>query len=196
MVEIITGTTASFFNGTDIVKIGVTDNLYNKFITGYIDELRVSKGIARWISNFTPPTQPYLPTTTLSTPTSKRPLCAYSGGVRELYIGDAIVTPGEYQLTYNSTIGIDFTTYDVQSVVLTGNTIFTLNNLTNGKHYVLVVTQDAAGGRTASFVNTIRWFQGITPTLSVASGITDIFTFIKSRDILYGSCSKAFQAGS
>lgn len=167
-----------------------TSNCYQ----GYLDELRISKGIARWTNNFTPPIAEYFITTILSTPTSKRPLCAYSGGVRELAIGDAIVIPGEYQLTYASTIGIDFTTYDVQSIVLTGNTIFTLNNLTNGRHYVLVVTQDAAGGRTASFVNTIRWFQGITPTLSVASGITDIFTFVKSRDILYGSCTKAFQA--
>lgn len=127
---------------------------------------------------------------------SKRPLCSYSGVIKELSVGDAIVTPGEYQLTYAPTIEIDFTTYDVQSIVLTGNVVFTLNNLTNGRRYVLVIIQDAAGGRTASFVNTIRWFQNITPTLSAASGITDIFTFVKSRDILYGSCTKAFQAGS
>ena len=29
------------------------------FITGYIDELRISKGIARWTSNFTPESVPY-----------------------------------------------------------------------------------------------------------------------------------------
>lgn len=34
-----------------------TDNRYN----GYVDEFRFSKGIARWTSNFTPPTQEYTP---------------------------------------------------------------------------------------------------------------------------------------
>lgn len=29
------------------------------YLNGYTDELRVSKGIARWTSNFTPPTEPY-----------------------------------------------------------------------------------------------------------------------------------------
>jgi hypothetical protein len=28
-------------------------------LAGFIDELRISKGIARWTSNFTPPTAPY-----------------------------------------------------------------------------------------------------------------------------------------
>ena len=38
--------------------------LSTDYFKGYIDELRISKGIARWTSNFTPPTAPY--TTTLS----------------------------------------------------------------------------------------------------------------------------------
>lgn len=29
------------------------------FLNGYIDELRISKGIGRWIANFTPPAAPY-----------------------------------------------------------------------------------------------------------------------------------------
>jgi len=32
---------------------------YNWEFNGHIDELRVSKGIARWTTNFTPPTSPY-----------------------------------------------------------------------------------------------------------------------------------------
>jgi hypothetical protein len=32
---------------------------FSTFWSGYIDELRISKGIARWTSDFTPPTEPY-----------------------------------------------------------------------------------------------------------------------------------------
>jgi hypothetical protein len=174
----------------------LNDATYHFYLNGLIDELRVSKGVARWISDFTPPISEYFTATILPTPTSKRPLCTYSGVIKELSIGDAIVIAGEYQLTYASTISIDFTSYDIQSVILTGDTIFTLNNIVNGKHCSLVVTQDSAGNRIATFNNTIKWYQGITPTLSTASSITDIFTFVKSRDTLYGYCSKAFQTGS
>jgi hypothetical protein len=30
-------------------------------LSGYIDEFRVSKGIARWTEDFTPPSEPYVP---------------------------------------------------------------------------------------------------------------------------------------
>ena len=39
------------------------------YFNGYIDEFRISKGIARWTSNFTPPSSEYAPAET-STPTS------------------------------------------------------------------------------------------------------------------------------
>jgi hypothetical protein len=46
--------------------INYTDKLYigsqfgsSKFFKGYIDEFRISKGIARWTSNFTPPSSAY-----------------------------------------------------------------------------------------------------------------------------------------
>lgn len=34
-------------------------DLFENYFDGWIDEFRVSKGIARWTSNFTPPNQPY-----------------------------------------------------------------------------------------------------------------------------------------
>ena len=42
---------------TGPLRIGCTRNA--GFFGGYIDELRISKGIARWTANFTPPVAPY-----------------------------------------------------------------------------------------------------------------------------------------
>jgi hypothetical protein len=39
--------------------LGWSDNSADTYFIGCIDEIRVSKGIARWTENFTPPTEPY-----------------------------------------------------------------------------------------------------------------------------------------
>lgn len=52
--------TASFYQGatTTTTMIG-GGNYSSSYITGNIDEVRISKGIARWVSDFTPPRSPY-----------------------------------------------------------------------------------------------------------------------------------------
>lgn len=52
---------------TGLFLIGLADSWASSFLNGYVDELRVSKGIARWTANFTPPTAPY-DTTITQTP--------------------------------------------------------------------------------------------------------------------------------
>lgn len=62
--------TATIPNNLNIVPAGSVSNMIigetalgtGPFL-GYMDEIRVSKGIARWTSNFTPPPEPYLPFT-------------------------------------------------------------------------------------------------------------------------------------
>jgi len=48
----------TIFNSSRPLTIGTFANLTN-YMTGHLDELRISKGVARWTSNFTPPTAPY-----------------------------------------------------------------------------------------------------------------------------------------
>jgi hypothetical protein len=44
----------------------IGSSIWNEYYTGWIDELRISKGIARWTSNFTPPAAQYEPTSTFT----------------------------------------------------------------------------------------------------------------------------------
>ena len=55
----VTGLTA--YNSSSQFAIGREGESPNDPLNGWIDEFRFSKGIARWTSNFTPPTSPYMP---------------------------------------------------------------------------------------------------------------------------------------
>ena len=58
-----TSNSVSYKDYDTILYIGAYSNSGNPaisgFLDGYIDELRISKGIAHWTSNFTPPSSPY-----------------------------------------------------------------------------------------------------------------------------------------
>ncbi len=52
---------ATNFDGGSLLDLAVGSNIGGTFgdLDGWMDEIRVSKGIARWTTNFTPPTAPY-----------------------------------------------------------------------------------------------------------------------------------------
>ncbi len=53
----VTGVT--FNNSANKMAIGRNGEYDGQYANGWIDEFRFSKGIARWTTNFTPPTSPY-----------------------------------------------------------------------------------------------------------------------------------------
>ena len=79
-----------------------------------------------------------------------------------------------------------------QSVTLNGNCTFTMPTVTNGKSFILIVTQDATGGRTATFTS-VKWPAGSAPTITTtASTGRDILAFFSDGTNWYGAIAQAF----
>jgi hypothetical protein len=78
-------------------------------------------------------------------------------------------------------------------VTLAGNrTLANPSGLVAGASYVLIVRQDATGGRTLSYGSAYKWPGGTAPALSTAPGVVDVLTFISDGSVLLGVAAKAF----
>jgi len=54
--QVVDGTN---FSGNRILSIGDAESTHSSAFEGFIDELRITKGVARYTSNFIPPTKPF-----------------------------------------------------------------------------------------------------------------------------------------
>lgn len=90
-------------------------------------------------------------------------------------------------LTDGATINWDLSQNQVASVTLAGNrTLANPTNLVNGAVYILIVRQDATGGRTLSFSSAYKFAGGTAPTLTTTASKADIMTFVCDGTNMYG----------
>ena len=78
-----------------------------------------------------------------------------------------------------------------QTVTLTGNCTFTMPTATAGQSFILIVSQDATGSRTATFTS-VKWPGGSAPTITATASAVDIFSFVANGSVWYGTFSQAF----
>ena len=78
-----------------------------------------------------------------------------------------------------------------QTVTLTGNCTFTMPTATAGQSFLLIVTQDATGGRTATFTG-VKYPGGTVPVITVAASAIDIISFVSNGTSWFGTAAQAF----
>jgi hypothetical protein len=78
-----------------------------------------------------------------------------------------------------------------QTITLTGNCTFTMPTATAGQSFVLIVSQDATGGRTATFTS-VKWPAGTTPVVTSTASAVDIFSFIANGTNWYGNFAQGY----
>lgn len=66
----------------------------------------------------------------------------------------------------------------IHDVTLTANCTFTFPTVAAGKSFLVRLTQDATGSRTATWPATVKWPGGLAPTLSTAAGKQDVISFV------------------
>jgi fibronectin type 3 domain-containing protein len=121
---------------------------------GYIDEFRISKGIARWTSSFTPPSEPNVPTN----------LIAIAGDSQVTLSWTAITGAASYNIKRSTTAGGPYTTITIN---VTG-TSYIDNAVTSGTTYYYVVT--AVDGSSNESANSNG--ASATPIVSAPTNLT------------------------
>jgi len=62
---------------------------------------------------------------------------------------------------------------------------------TAGQSFILIVSQDATGGRTATFTS-VKWPGGTAPTITATASAVDILSFVSNGTNWYGNYAQAF----
>jgi hypothetical protein len=91
---------------------------------------------------------------------------------------------------------VDLSTANIFTISMTGNCTFTFSNPPasgTSFSFMLILTQDATGSRTATWPASVKWPNGSTPTLTTTANKVDILNFItvNGGTTYYGALSLA-----
>jgi hypothetical protein len=94
----------------------------------------------------------------------------------------------ETAFTANSStaITLDLANGTVQIITLTGNATITMPTATAGKSFIIMLKQDATGGRSVTW-STVKYPGGIAPTITATASRQDIFSFFADGTNWYGT---------
>jgi hypothetical protein len=87
--------------------------------------------------------------------------------------------------TDGATVTFDCGKADKHSVTLGGNRTLALTGDTDGQVSLIILKQDATGGRTVSYWSGILWPGGTVPTLTTTAGKYDVFSFVRLSSGVY-----------
>jgi hypothetical protein len=82
---------------------------------------------------------------------------------------------------------IDLAGGSVQILTLTGNCTFTFPTATAGQSFILLLKQDATGGRTVTWPAAVKWPGGTAPTITSTASKMDKLVFTAADSNWYGS---------
>jgi len=82
---------------------------------------------------------------------------------------------------------IDISAGTVQILTLTGNCTFTFPTPTAGKSFLLLLKQDAVGGRTVTWPSSVKWPSSTAPTITSTANKLDKYAFTADGTYWYGS---------
>lgn len=100
-----------------------------------------------------------------------------AGPLHKLDVNGALYSR-TYALTDSAAITVDWNSGNVQSVTLGGNRTLAFTGGQNGGKYMLILKQDATGGRSVTWPGGVLWPGGTVPTQTTAANKTDVVGFI------------------
>ena len=90
-----------------------------------------------------------------------------------------------YTANTSTAITVSLANGTVQQLTLTGNATITMPTATAGKSFIILLKQDATGGRSVTW-STVKYPGGTAPTITATASRQDIFSFFADGTNWYG----------